>query len=108
VSTEEPKFDPKVIDGARKAPPPAVAPTGMEQWLLDIAREIRASMNSGDHWDQLSENERVPWLHFADRVTKGLIRRGYPIEAGIEQRSQNRRRANRWPMPGPDSGADAG
>jgi hypothetical protein len=43
----------------------------MEQWLSDLAREIRASMNSGDHWDQLSENERVPWLHFADRVTKG-------------------------------------
>jgi hypothetical protein len=79
VSTEEPKFDPKVIDGARKVPVPAVAPTGMEQWLSDLAREMRASMNSGDHWDQLSENERVPWLHFADRVTQGLIRRGYPI-----------------------------
>ena len=87
MSREEPKFDPKVIDGARVARLPAVAPTGMEQWLSDLAREIRASMNSGDHWDQLSENERVPWLHFADRMTKGLIRRGYPIETYIEQRS---------------------
>jgi hypothetical protein len=52
----------------------------MEQWRSDLAREIRASMNSGDHWDQLTENERIPWLHFADRVTNGLVRRGYPIE----------------------------
>jgi hypothetical protein len=87
VSTEEPKFDPKVINGARRAPLPAVVPTTMEQWRSDLAREMRASMNSGDHWDQLSENERVPWLHFADRVTKGLIRRGYPIETFVEHRS---------------------
>jgi len=87
VSTEEPNFDQKVINGARKAPLPSSAPTGVEQWRVDLAREFRASMNSGDHWDQLTENERVPWLHFADRVTKGLIRRGYPIEACAQQRS---------------------
>ena len=106
MSTDAPKFDRQVINGARKAPLPSVVLTGMERWRSDLAREIRASMNSRDHWDQLTENERVPWLHFADRVTKGLIRRGYPIEAGIEQRSQNRRRADRWRVPGPDSGAD--
>lgn len=87
MSTEEPKFDPQVINGARKAPLPSVVLTGMEQWRSDLAREIRALMNSGDHWDQLTTNERVPWLHFADRVTKGLIQRGYPIESCIEQRS---------------------
>jgi hypothetical protein len=70
VSTEEPKFDPLVINGARKAPLLSVVLTGMEQWRSDLAREIRASMNSGDHWDQLTENERVPWLHFADGVTR--------------------------------------
>jgi hypothetical protein len=59
----------------------------MEQWLSDLAREIRASMYSGDYWDQLTENERIPWLHFADRVTNGLVRRGYPIEVYIEQKS---------------------
>ena len=65
---------------------PSIAPTAMEQWLSDLAREIRASMDARDHWDELVENERVPWLHFADRVTKGLIRRGYPIESCVEQR----------------------
>ena len=87
MSREEPKFDPHVIDGARKAQLPPVAPTGTEQWRSDLAREMRASMNSGDHWDQLTENERIPWLHFADRVTNGLVRRGYPIEVYIEQKS---------------------
>jgi hypothetical protein len=87
MSTEEPQFDKQVIDGTRSARLPLIAPTGMEQWRSDLAREIRASMNSGDHWDQLAENERVPWLHFADLVTKGLVRRGYPIESCFEQRS---------------------
>lgn len=87
MSREEPKFDPQVINGVRKAPLPTILQTRMEQWCSDLARELRASMNSGDHWDQLSENERVPWLHFAERVTKGLLRRGYPIESCIEQRS---------------------
>jgi hypothetical protein len=86
VSTEEPKFDHQVIAGVRNAPLQLTAPTGMQRWRSDLAREIRASMNSGDHWDQLVENERVPWLHFADRVTKGLVRRGYPIESCMEEK----------------------
>ncbi len=87
MSTEEPKFDQDVIQRTRSARLLSIAPTRIEQWRSDLAREIRASMNSGDHWDELAENERVPWLHFADRVTKGLIRRGYPIESFLERRS---------------------
>jgi hypothetical protein len=76
---EEPKFDEQVSHRAHSGPLLPIAPTGMEQWRSDLAREIRAAMSSGDHWDELAENERVPWLHFADRVTKGLIRRGYLV-----------------------------